>query len=222
MTIDPIELRRRIEPEQDPTTRAPFSSRHLVKAYRDGAARFGWDQRDPTPGAPARRRMAVGMGVATATYPYYRMPGGRRALRLDADGRVDGVRRRATRWAWAPPRCRRSTPPTGWACRWRSVVRVRRQHAAGRHDRRRLVADRWHRGGGGGGGRGLLVPAAEARRQRQPARGTEDRRGRGARRRAAHAQGCRRGSESYASILARAKRDSSSKPRKPGRCRWSR
>ena len=24
-------------------------------------------------------------------------------------------RRRATRWAWARPRCRRSTPPTGWA-----------------------------------------------------------------------------------------------------------
>src|SRR5258707_7445034 len=36
MAIDPIELRRRWEPERDPTSHAAFSSRHLVKAYADG------------------------------------------------------------------------------------------------------------------------------------------------------------------------------------------
>ena len=40
MKIDPIELRGRWEPERDPTTRAPHSSRHLVKAYADGAAPY--------------------------------------------------------------------------------------------------------------------------------------------------------------------------------------
>jgi xanthine dehydrogenase YagR molybdenum-binding subunit len=88
MKIDPIELRRRWEPERDPTTHSPHSSRHLVKAYADGAARFGWDKRDATPGRRRDGEWLLGMGVATATYPYYRMPGARARLRLDADGRV--------------------------------------------------------------------------------------------------------------------------------------
>lgn len=88
MQIDPIELRRRWEPARDPTSHAPFSSRHLVKAYADGAARFGWDRRDATPGRRRDGEWLLGMGVATATYPYYRMPGVRARLRLDADGHV--------------------------------------------------------------------------------------------------------------------------------------
>ena len=39
--MDPIELRIRNEPDKDPTTGAPFSSRHIVEAYRAGAERFG-------------------------------------------------------------------------------------------------------------------------------------------------------------------------------------
>jgi xanthine dehydrogenase YagR molybdenum-binding subunit len=88
MKIDPIELRRRWEPDRDPTTGSPHSSRHLVKAYADGAARFGWDKRDATPGRRRDGEWLLGMGVATATYPYYRMPGVKARLRLDADGRV--------------------------------------------------------------------------------------------------------------------------------------
>jgi xanthine dehydrogenase YagR molybdenum-binding subunit len=88
MGIDPIELRRRWEPERDPTTRSPHSSRHLVKAYADGAARFGWDKRDATPGRRRDGEWLLGMGVASATYPYYRFPGVKARLRLDADGRV--------------------------------------------------------------------------------------------------------------------------------------
>jgi xanthine dehydrogenase YagR molybdenum-binding subunit len=88
MQLDPIELRRRIEPEKDPTSGAAFSSRNLVEAYRRGAERFGWDRR---PGAPRSRRdgeWLIGMGCATATYPYYRMPGGAARIRLTADGRA--------------------------------------------------------------------------------------------------------------------------------------
>lgn len=88
MAIDPIELRRRWEPERDPTTRSPHSARHLLKAYADGAVRFGWDKRNPVPGRRRDGEWLLGMGVATATYPYYRMPGARARLRLDADGRV--------------------------------------------------------------------------------------------------------------------------------------
>ena len=53
--LDPIELRIRNEPEAHPQSGLPFSSRNLVACLREGAHRFGWERRDPTPG-PGRRR----------------------------------------------------------------------------------------------------------------------------------------------------------------------
>jgi xanthine dehydrogenase YagR molybdenum-binding subunit len=86
--LDPIELRRRIEPKQDPTTRLAFSQRSLVEAYRRGAQKFGWSQRNPVPRSNRDGEWLVGQGVATAIYPYYRMPGGAARIRLTADGRA--------------------------------------------------------------------------------------------------------------------------------------
>jgi xanthine dehydrogenase YagR molybdenum-binding subunit len=83
--IDPIELRRRNEPAQDPTSGNAFSSRHLMKAYADGAARFGWDKRK-APGTRREGEWLIGLGVATATYPYYRFPGVAAQISLAADG----------------------------------------------------------------------------------------------------------------------------------------
>ena len=88
MQLDPIELRRRNEPPRDPTSGIAFSSRHLLEAYRSGAERFGWDRRNPTPRARREGEWLIGMGMATATYPYYRMPGGAARIQLTADGRV--------------------------------------------------------------------------------------------------------------------------------------
>ena len=88
LKMDPIELRIRNEPEKDPTTGLPFSSRHIVEAYRAGAERFGWSARHAVPGARREGEWLVGMGCATATYPYYRMPGGAARLTLTQDGRV--------------------------------------------------------------------------------------------------------------------------------------
>jgi xanthine dehydrogenase YagR molybdenum-binding subunit len=84
--MDPIELRIRNEPEKDPTTGVPFSSRHIVEAYRSGAERFDWSVRDPKPRARRKGEWLIGMGCATATYPYYRMPGGAARLTLTKDG----------------------------------------------------------------------------------------------------------------------------------------
>lgn len=84
--IDPVELRIRNEPERDPVSGLPFSARHIADAYRAGAARFGWDRRSATPGARREGDWLVGMGVATATYPYYRMPGGAARITLTRDG----------------------------------------------------------------------------------------------------------------------------------------
>jgi xanthine dehydrogenase YagR molybdenum-binding subunit len=84
--MDPVELRIRNEPDLDPTSGQPFSSRHLVEAYRTGAERFGWDQRDPKPGTRREGEWLVGLGTATATYPYHRMPGGAARITLSRDG----------------------------------------------------------------------------------------------------------------------------------------
>ncbi len=88
MGIDPVELRIRNEPEKDPTSGTPFSSRHIVEAYRTGAERFGWAMRKAKPGLRREGEWLIGMGCATATYPYYRMPGGAARLTLKNDGHV--------------------------------------------------------------------------------------------------------------------------------------
>jgi xanthine dehydrogenase YagR molybdenum-binding subunit len=84
--IDPVELRIRNEPDQDPEKGIPFSSRNLVACLREGADRFGWADRDPTPGARRRGRKLIGTGVASATYPAYRSPN-RATARRNSDGR---------------------------------------------------------------------------------------------------------------------------------------
>jgi xanthine dehydrogenase YagR molybdenum-binding subunit len=72
--VDPIELRIRNEPEIDPESGHPFSSRNLVACLREGAGRFGWDKRDPAPGARRDGRWLLGTGVAASTYPARRSP----------------------------------------------------------------------------------------------------------------------------------------------------
>jgi xanthine dehydrogenase YagR molybdenum-binding subunit len=72
--LDPIELRIRNEPELDPETGHPFSTRNLVGCLREGAERFGWNDRDPTPAARRDGRRLVGTGVAASTYPARRLP----------------------------------------------------------------------------------------------------------------------------------------------------
>jgi xanthine dehydrogenase YagR molybdenum-binding subunit len=72
LDMDPVELRIRNEPEKDPASDRPFSERHLVQAYRDGAQRFGWAERPTRPGSRRDGEWLIGMGCATATYPYYR------------------------------------------------------------------------------------------------------------------------------------------------------
>jgi xanthine dehydrogenase YagR molybdenum-binding subunit len=83
--IDPIELRIRNEPEVDPESGRPFSSRNLVACLRDGAERFGWTGRDPEPGRRRDGRWLIGTGVAASTYPAYRSPS-QATARAEPDG----------------------------------------------------------------------------------------------------------------------------------------
>jgi xanthine dehydrogenase YagR molybdenum-binding subunit len=83
--LDPVELRARNEPGVDPETGAPWSSHGLVACLREGAERFGWAGRDPTPAARRDGRWLVGSGVASSTYPSRRRPSSAWARAL-ADG----------------------------------------------------------------------------------------------------------------------------------------
>lgn len=86
--IDPIELRRRNEPEMDEAEKKRFSSRSLIQCYELGAERFGWARRVPEPRSMRDGRLLIGMGTATATYPAFHAPSNAR-VRLLADGTAE-------------------------------------------------------------------------------------------------------------------------------------
>uniref|UniRef100_A0AAU3H2K1 Xanthine dehydrogenase family protein molybdopterin-binding subunit n=1 Tax=Streptomyces sp. NBC_01401 TaxID=2903854 RepID=A0AAU3H2K1_9ACTN len=67
--IDPVELRLRNEPQTEPDSGRPFSSRNLTACLSEGARRFGWYERDPRPAAREEGPWLLGTGVASATYP---------------------------------------------------------------------------------------------------------------------------------------------------------
>ena len=86
--LDPIEFRIRNEPPVDPESGLPFSTRNLVGCLRDGARRFGWDRRDPTPRSRREDGWLVGTGMAASTYPVVQGLGGSTAtIRAGRDGR---------------------------------------------------------------------------------------------------------------------------------------
>ncbi|WP_374533612.1 molybdopterin cofactor-binding domain-containing protein [Phenylobacterium sp.] len=85
--IDPVELRIRNEPEKDPETGKPFSTRQLVRCMTEGAQRFGWARRNPVPGQVREGRWLVGMGMAAAIRGNFLLPA-KAGIRIDAGGVV--------------------------------------------------------------------------------------------------------------------------------------
>ncbi len=65
--LDPIEFRRRNEPERDPQDDKPFSSRRLLDCYDEGAERFGWSERPKEPGSRREGEWLIGYGMAAAS-----------------------------------------------------------------------------------------------------------------------------------------------------------
>ncbi len=84
--VDPIELPvSATSPDRDPETGLPFSSRNLIACLREGARRFGWADRDPTPGVRRDGSWLLGSGVAASTYPARRRPS-QASARRQSDG----------------------------------------------------------------------------------------------------------------------------------------
>ena len=84
--IDPIALRLRNISHSDPVSGAPHSQSDLRLAYDLGALRFGWDRRAATPRAQQDGEWLIGMGCATGSFPYVRMPGMSAQITIDANG----------------------------------------------------------------------------------------------------------------------------------------
>ena len=84
--IDPITLRRRNIGENDPVSGAPHSQSDLLRAYEMGAERFGWHRRSATPRSQQDGEWLIGMGCATGSFPYARMPGMSAKITIDSNG----------------------------------------------------------------------------------------------------------------------------------------
>lgn len=64
--LDPVDLRLKNIPDDDPSKGIPFSSHMLDEALREGAGRFGWNKRRREPGTYRDGEWLVGMGMASA------------------------------------------------------------------------------------------------------------------------------------------------------------
>ncbi|WP_270222391.1 aldehyde oxidoreductase molybdenum-binding subunit PaoC [Kosakonia cowanii] len=86
--IDPVEFRILNDTQVDPKDpQRPFSRRQLVECLRSGAERFGWSQRNATPGQTRDGEWLVGYGVAAGFRNNLLAPSGAR-VHLDDAGRV--------------------------------------------------------------------------------------------------------------------------------------
>ena len=88
LRMDPIELRLRNEPDRDPSTGTPFSTRRLTDCFRQGADTFGWSRRNPEPRAARDGDLLIGMGTAAALYHTVRSESSASA-RINADGTAE-------------------------------------------------------------------------------------------------------------------------------------
>jgi xanthine dehydrogenase YagR molybdenum-binding subunit len=85
LKIDPLVLRLANHSSVHPIQDKPWSTNHLREAYRLGAEKFGWDKRSQEPRSMRKNGMLVGWGLATATYPGYKMAA-EATVSLRADG----------------------------------------------------------------------------------------------------------------------------------------
>jgi len=87
LKIDPLQLRMINHADAHPIHDHPFSAKFLKEAYQLGAEKFGWAGRTAEPGSMKKDGRLVGWGMATATYPAYKMAADVR-IRLEANGVV--------------------------------------------------------------------------------------------------------------------------------------
>ena len=147
------ELRLQCYSDRDQNTDLPYSSKQLRECYRQGAAAFGWDKRNPEPRSMRDGSDLVGWGMATGVWEALQMPAAVRIV-LTANGHAE-VARRPPISAPAPTRSWRRSRPTCLACRSTTSAS---SSAIRRCRNRRSKADRGSR------------PRCATRSRRRPAR----------------------------------------------------
>lgn len=92
LEIDPIELRRRNEPEEDPSEEIPFSTRQLVACMEKGAEAFGWDQHNPKPASRLEGDWWIGTGMSGTSRGNMLQPSEARAILQVDESKELGVK----------------------------------------------------------------------------------------------------------------------------------
>lgn len=83
--IDPLGLRLRNYSDRHGLTALPYTSKALMAAYREGAARFGWYNRSPEPRSMREGKELIGWGMATGIWEALMLKASARAT-LDKQG----------------------------------------------------------------------------------------------------------------------------------------
>ncbi|MBO0933145.1 xanthine dehydrogenase family protein molybdopterin-binding subunit [Fibrella aquatilis] len=88
LKMDPVELRLKNYSEKDWTVGdKPYSSKELRECFRQGAERFGWENRNPEPRATKRGNVLVGWGMATGIWDANTLPARAEAV-LTVNGKL--------------------------------------------------------------------------------------------------------------------------------------
>jgi xanthine dehydrogenase YagR molybdenum-binding subunit len=88
LKIDPLELRLRCYSDRDQIDDVPFTSKELRECYSQGAASFGWDNRNPVPRSMRDDGELVGWGMATGIWEALQMRMAAR-IKLSANGHAE-------------------------------------------------------------------------------------------------------------------------------------
>jgi xanthine dehydrogenase YagR molybdenum-binding subunit len=92
LEIDPLELRLKNYSDKDQNQDKPYSSKELRECYRQGAEKFRWSKRNPSPGSMKGEGQdgdhLIGWGMATGAWEAMRFPAGAKAV-LTADGKLN-------------------------------------------------------------------------------------------------------------------------------------
>jgi xanthine dehydrogenase YagR molybdenum-binding subunit len=74
LKVDPLELRLKCYSDRDQNEDKPFASKALRACYREGAAAFGWDKRNPAPRSMRDGQDLIGYGMATGIWEALQIP----------------------------------------------------------------------------------------------------------------------------------------------------
>ncbi|MBT1512270.1 xanthine dehydrogenase family protein molybdopterin-binding subunit [Bradyrhizobium sp. SRL28] len=88
LNTDPVQLRLQCYSERHQGEDVPYTSKQLRECYRQGAAEFGWDKRNPQPRSMREGSELVGWGMASGVWEALQMPATVRIV-LTANGHAE-------------------------------------------------------------------------------------------------------------------------------------